>query len=170
MTTFSSARRSLTAIRYADFQSIASMKNHPAYTELAWQADEVRRRAGQRWECPDCASEFDYGPTSHSRSDGSARHYRACKNCGFWQEADGSPPYRIWLAVHDCSLRIAPRQLVLECSTCGNSSVVPAGSTEWKHRCGKYLKPWEDGFQCSNCHTFKGRESEQALLSRGSDS
>lgn len=145
------------------------MKAHPPYTEPDWQREEVQRLAGSRFECPDCGSDKDFGPKAHLRADNSERHYRACKICGFWQEADGSPPYRVWLATHDCVIRLRPGQLVAKCTTCGNSFTVPPGTTEVPHSCGRFLTPMETGFICSNCLQFIDRSHGRAMESTGSD-
>lgn len=45
--------------------------------------------------CPNCKSVGFYGPKVTENDAGEViRRYRACKFCGFWQEADGSDPYR----------------------------------------------------------------------------
>ena len=145
------------------------MKPHNPYTEPDWQHDEVSRRMKARFTCPDCGSRKDYGPRHHRRDDNSERHYRACKNCGFWQEADGSPPYRVWMAVHQCAQRLRPGQLAVDCSVCGQTEEVLLGTSEWPHDCGKYLPPWEMGFHCSNCGQFIGQAHKKTFRSPGSD-
>ena len=146
------------------------MKQHDPYTEPDWQGDEASRRAGRPlFRCPDCSSDADFGPKAHKRTDGSERHYRACKNCGFWQEADGSPPYRVWLAQHDCVLVLRPGQLNAECPTCGNRWTVTQETHHIPHTCAKYLTPWEPGFQCTNCGQFIDDQHKKPLSSSGSD-
>ena len=146
------------------------MKEHSPYTEPEWQKDESHRLTGGSFRCPDCNSEENFWPKHHLRSDGSERHYRACKICGFWQEVDGSAPYRIWLAAHTCAVRLRPGQLTVTCVTCENRLIAEPGSSEIQHRCGKHLSPWEEGFSCGNCGEYIGREHAQALPSAGSDS
>jgi hypothetical protein len=82
----------------SDLMAAAKMKEHAPYTEADWQADFERVDQGEPLTCPDCGALGDYGP----RDDGQGRHYRACKMCGFWQEADGSPAYRCWMSTHKC--------------------------------------------------------------------
>lgn len=143
------------------------MKDHAGYTEPEWERDEAARLNVAWPSCPDCGSAEDFGPRHHDRTDGSQRHYRACKFCGFWQEADGSPAYRIWLCIHECQVRLRQGQIIAHCTVCDADGIAPIGSVEWPHRCGRFLTPWESGFTCSNCRQFI--TSSEPLRSRGSD-
>lgn len=94
------------------------------YTEQDWCLEMQQVRAGKRLACHDCGSDHDYSPRAAERDDGTIRLYRACKWCGFWQEADGKPPYRCWLSVHVCEGgQLHPRPLtpdeVWPCARCG---------------------------------------------------
>ncbi len=105
------------------------MNEYPPYTEAGWQRDKELLDHGHRFFCPDCLSDTDYGPR-WTEPPAATRHYRACKDCGFWQEADGTPAYRCWLSRHECK-------------------------EEWKA-----LRPWEDDYLCDACGETMGRESE----------
>ncbi len=108
------------------------MKEFPPYDEKQWQADDALKKVGEfhRLVCPDCNFSGDprwYGP----RDDKQGRHYRACKKCGFWQEADGTSAYRCWMAMHLC---------------------------EQLHPTAWILTPKEPGYLCQSCKTWIGRE------------
>lgn len=148
--------------------ALGEVRKHPAYTEREWRRDERRRLGGTKLPCPDCGSAENYGPRKHSHADGSERHYRACKVCGFWQEADGSPAYRAWLAVHRCVQPLRAGQDVGVCRVCGAGFAVQEPSKGWEHECGRYLTPWERGFDCTNCGRFIDRSFARALPSGGS--
>ncbi len=137
------------------------MKTHSAYTESAWQRDEAQRLSGRRLTCPDCGSDQRYAPSAGTHPDGSPRHYRACKVCGFWQEADGTPAYRVWQSAHDCRRELGPAE-TFTCEYC-NQDV----STN-SHPCGKYLRPDEDGYDCGTCGDFQGIETSTPFLLTGS--
>jgi len=145
------------------------LKVHNPYTERDWERDEGQRRVGARPVCPDCGSSDDFGPRAHEQADGPERHYRACKACGFWQEADGSPPYRVWLATHFCVVRLLPGHVVVACPACGQTIVRAYDVDAVAHRCGKYLTPREPGFSCVNCGQFIDRSFMEPLPSLGSD-
>src|SRR6266487_4271550 len=105
----------------------------PPYTEAEWQLDERQRASGFPLTCPDCRKDADYGPRQATKADGSLRRYRACKMCGFWQEADGlSLAYRCRLAVHMCTGDFGTSR---ECRGCGN---VLASGTQ-RHPCPRVL-------------------------------
>ncbi len=106
------------------------MKEHPPYTEADWQRDEALRLKGHRFNCPDCDSDRDYAPRCPDPP-ARARHYRACKDCGFLQEADGTSPYRCWLAAHECKDGLIK---------------------------GKILTPSEDDYHCGVCDKTIGRK------------
>lgn len=112
------------------------MKEHEPYTASDWKRDMALSRP---LPCPDCGSDQLYRPR-RAPKDRAERRYRACKMCGFWQEADGTPAYRCWLSTHHC--------------TSG-----PAG---------KYLRPGEDGYSCPDCHRSIGRDSAKPWPNRGS--
>ncbi len=114
------------------------------YTVQEWRAQDALRILGGGLHCPDCGSAAAYAAKSAKRTDGSIRRYRACKSCGFWQEADGwSPAYRCWLAVHMCNTNFAVGR---ECCGCGNKKA--AGTT--CHSCARILVPNET-FRCPEC-------------------
>ena len=136
---------------------VPSLKKHEPYTEPKWHGDEVRRLAGHRPACPDCGSDQDFGPRHHSRPDGSERHYRACKACGFWHEADGLARLPRLACAHDCAQPVGPAQLVATCASCGQRLTAGAHSEPILHVCAKYLTPWEPGFTCTNCRAFVDR-------------
>ena len=122
------------------------------YTETEWEQDERQRTSGFPLTCPDCRKDADYGPRRAAKADGSLRKYRACKMCGFWQEADGrSLPYRCRLAVHMCTGDFGTRR---ECRCCGN---VQSGGTH-RHLCPRALVPRET-YYCPECHVSVGRRN-----------
>ena len=122
------------------------------YTEVEWQQDERQRTSGFPLTCPDCRKDADYGPRQATKADGSPRKYRACKMCGFWQEADGlSLPYRCRLAVHMCTGDFGTSR---ECRGCGN---VLASGTQ-RHLCSRVLAPRET-YHCPECHATVGRRN-----------
>ncbi len=116
--------------------------NGTEYTEKQWE-EEMRldKFCGQHpnWfhsgcslQCPKCRSVGFYGPKVTVNNAGEiTRKYRACKFCGFWQEAWGSvwnerggEPYRC---------------IAFYCDKCK--------SFDWRF-------PWTDRLErCTNCHT-----------------
>ena len=76
------------------------------YTIAQWENDmQVNQFCGkhQNWfysgctiPCPNCKNVGFYGPkvTIDNNTKEITRRYRACKFCGFWQEADKGEPYR----------------------------------------------------------------------------
>jgi hypothetical protein len=84
------------------------------YTESLWEqemksgqgieilfSDGRRISFGTNLPCPDCKTVGFYGPRLIKEGETITRKYRACKFCGFWQEAagavlidHGSKPYR----------------------------------------------------------------------------
>ena len=139
------------------------MKVHPPYTEANYQTERMQPPP---LACPDCNSTGDYGPRAAPRPDGSERHYRGCKVCGFWQDADGSPAYRCWQSAHVCVRHIGTEYT---CPFC-NQTLRPAEPEGVAvHMCGKYLKPDEDGYFCTTCARWRGRESQVPWPLRGSD-
>ena len=143
------------------------MKDHAPYIPNDWDRDRQLVEAGQRLTCPDCGSNENYGPKSGTYADGSPRRYRACKMCGFWQEADTTPAYRTWLATHECRRHPASGETAFFCEYC-KQTLLPGPGNEIVHRCGKYLTPDEDGYTCATCGHFYGRESEERFPLRGS--
>ena len=135
------------------------MKPHAPYTEPDWQREMAQSVGGASLACPDCGSASRYRPYGYRRSDGSERHYRACKACGFWQEADGSQPYRVWLPLHNCAVQLRPDQIVFNCPVCGRTFVSPKPGAVFTHVCGKYLTPWESGYTCPTCRKHLDRAS-----------
>lgn len=137
------------------------MKKHLPYIEADWQWEESQRLAGKRLTCPDCESDDWYQPMSAPRPDGSQRHYRGCKICGFWQEADGTEAYRVWLCMHDCRHELETGK-TFTCNDCEQEV------TENSHSCGKYLLPDEEGYECGTCGEFQGRETSTDFPLQGS--
>ena len=131
-----------------------NVKPHPGYSRSDWI-----RHQGTQLACPDCGSSRDYGPRCAPKAHGGNRLYRACKDCGFWQEADGTPPYRCWKSEHECERKVYD---TYPCQFCGT---VLQGSTDGEniiHPCGKYLLPSEDGYECTTCGQWQGRETQVA--------
>lgn len=134
------------------------MKEHEPYSEADWQRDIALRLEGVIATCPDCGSDGDFGPKEADR------HYRACKVCGFWQFVD-EEPFRCWQSQHECMRQGPP--MTHHCVHCDRT--YHASPDGWiVHRCGKYLKPWDDGYTCQTCEASYGRESEVGWKRAGS--
>lgn len=151
--TFGAVRRSprRAAALGHDYSDMDPMKKHSAYSPSDWLLDQ-----STPLDCPDCGSSRDYGPRCAPRAAGAHRLYRACKDCGFWQEADGAPPYRCWKSEHVCTRRV---HADYSCPFCGQVLIGSAEGKDASHRCGKYLLPSEDGYDCTTCGTWQGRET-----------
>jgi predicted RNA-binding Zn-ribbon protein involved in translation (DUF1610 family) len=128
------------------------LKKHTPYLESDWLRDN-----GKALPCPDCGSARDFGTRCAPKADGGNRLYRACKDCGFWQEADGSPPYRTWKSEHACNRKVYGNY---PCPFCGTElQGLPDGKLV-THPCGKYLLPSEAGYQCTTCGQWRGRDTQ----------
>jgi predicted RNA-binding Zn-ribbon protein involved in translation (DUF1610 family) len=139
---------------------------HHPYSEAAWEAEsKLTAEGGPPLPCPDCGSYSNYGPKKARREDGSTRYYRACKMCGFWQEADGSPAYRCWASQHLCVRHVGEN---FTCDFCGSVLVPQEAEGPVAHTCGKYLLPSESGYHCTTCGRWYGRESQVPWPMRGS--
>lgn len=145
---------------------LSDMKDHAPYTPDDWHRDCELVKAGQTLACPDCDSNKNYEP-KNCPPNTSPRHYRACKTCGFWQEADGTPAYRVWQSIHECRRPLASGETSFYCKYCGKTLTQSPGN-EIVHLCGKYLMPEEPGYTCATCGHFYGRESEKLFRLRGS--
>ena len=141
------------------------MKAHQRYKEPDWQA-EVKRQESEILACPDCGSSENYEPKKAVGRDGTERHYRACKMCGFWQEADGSDAYRCWKTEHVCVRHVGTQHTCPFCNQVLRPKE-PEGTVT--HTCGKYLMPNETGYFCTTCAEWYGRESEVPWPLRGSE-
>jgi predicted RNA-binding Zn-ribbon protein involved in translation (DUF1610 family) len=119
--------------------------NIPAYTSTDWQ---LEWDAGQKLRCPRCGSDEDFGPRQSVQPDRSFRHFRACKRCGLFQDADGhSEWYQTVLLVHKCQTRGADAQ----CKSCGRR---PRSS---EHDCARIVREGES-FVCPECGITVGNE------------
>jgi hypothetical protein len=118
-----------------DLQSI------PAYSEADWHRDRQAEAIGMHLQCPSCGRREWFHPIGVPPSDGSRRKYRACKVCGFRQEADGSPAYRCVMMVHTCLGALAPGQ---RCEYCGAS-----GPRSWHPGCWRVVPARE--LQATTC-------------------
>ena len=132
------------------------MKPHHPYVEEAWQADLALEASGLVLTCPDCQGTGWFHPVAAPLPDARERHYRACKRCGFWQEADGTDAYRTWKSIHICVSRpTAP----FNCAFCDTTITPEASTGVATHQCGKYLRPTEGGYLCTTCGVWQGRET-----------
>ncbi len=110
------------------------------YTIVQWEEDmRLNKFCGKHpnWfysgctiPCPNCHSIGFYGPKVTTNNVGEIiRRYRACKFCGFWQETDGTKPYRC---------------IALYCGTCGSYDwTAPKEEEDYKNcpKCkSKYTK------------------------------
>lgn len=138
-----------------------AVKAYPPYTEEDWYAAVVGRMKGERLACPECGSHRDFYPKTGKNSDGTERHYQACRMCGFWQEADGTPAYRCWKSTHRCDPGL-PAEEEYSCEHCSQTQLSGPHDCEW------YLKLWEEGYACVTCGQYLGRETKRAWPSSGS--
>ena len=119
------------------------------YTESAW-AEEMRSfEAGELLHCPDCGRSLAYEPRAGEGpvEGGPIRKYRACKICGFWQEADGeSSSYRCVITFHLCLAAIPDGAQCTSCTVEGPLS---------HHLCGRYLRESET-YVHESCGTLLG--------------
>jgi len=129
------------------------MKPHHPYVQEAWDADRAAEASGVPLSCPDCLSSDWFHPVAAPLSGGLERHYRACKRCGFWQEADGTPAYRTWQSTHKC---VAQANSQPVCAHCGTTVAPDPATGLLVHPCGKYLLPTEDGYVCATCGCWQG--------------
>ena len=127
----------------------------PPYSETDWQREWD---AGGKPPCPRCGNADDYGPRQTILADRSFRHFRACKRCGMFQEADGSAPYQTFLLVHECT---APVGADAQCRTCGRRPRKGAS-----HLCPRVVREGET-FTCPECGTTLGQEHVQPWPERG---
>ena len=133
------------------------MKPHAPYGATEWLDEKTRANAGRKLKCPDCGSDEWYKPVTGTYTDGSPRHYRACKMCGFWQEADGTDAYRVWQSVHTCMKKLNPGES-FTCDYCGQTMTAGEDRGPYGHSCGKYMLPDEDGYECQTCGEWQGRK------------
>lgn len=154
------------------------MKHHYPYKDFHLEFDIQRRARGEKPTCPDCnwadpprrtRALFELVPPRQVNGR-TIPGYRFCKVCGFVQYADGvSAPHRCWLSRHWCD----PPQTFLgyetsyTCRDCGRALTITEGVVE-PHGCGKYLKEEQDGYVCSTCRQWFGRESKRPLPREGS--
>ena len=127
------------------------------YSRADWQID----RSVVRAPCPRCGHDEDYGPRDDADTalPGNVRHYRACKVCGQFQEADGmSAPYETVITVHHCLGKIGAG---VKCGGCGN---VMAGRP-W--HLGPRIIRAGDTFTCPECHTTLTEEHVIPWSARG---
>ncbi len=101
------------------------------YSAEDWMREDTRKSVGDKLSCPNCEHTGWYSPIKGRRPDGLERLYRACKVCGFWQEADGmSAPYRCVMTLHVCVGRVSFGE------TCGSCN--HPGSLTW-HPCARVV-------------------------------
>ena len=116
----------------------------PGYSESDWHNDRQAEAQGTHLSCPNCGRDEWYHPVGIPPGDGSQRKYRACKACGFWQEADGTPAYRCLMTTHVCLSAIPSGK---HCAYCG-----AWGPRHWHAGCWRILPPNEIGVtSCANC-------------------
>jgi predicted RNA-binding Zn-ribbon protein involved in translation (DUF1610 family) len=114
------------------------------YSEDDWHRDRQAEAHGAHLRCPNCGRAECFHPVGVPPSDGGKRKYRACRMCGFSQEADGTPAYRSRMVVHTCLAPIAPGH---RCEHCGT-----AGPRAWHPACWRIVAPAEVGVtSCPHC-------------------
>jgi len=129
------------------------------YSIAQWDEDMRLNRFCNRHEnyffsgcniaCPSCQNFGFYGPKGSPE-----RMYRACKFCGFWQEADGSGPYRcIALFCADCDVydwtQPRPDNNYHPCK-CGRTYVVIDWASDNPHHAFHRLKKEMDMIHLGN--------------------
>lgn len=116
----------------------------PPYSSQAWSSEREVEARGERLACPNCDHNEWYHPVGIPPETGAERKYRACKMCGFWQEADGTQAYRCWMTTHVCIQKLPDGAV---CKYCGTW-----GPREWHAGCWRILRPAELGVTaCDGC-------------------
>ncbi len=124
---------------------MARLKDISPYSAQQWESDRQREDAGETLRCPACERDEWFHCI---RRDVPEPNERACKVCGFWQRADGTPAYRCRLTAHVC---LGPRQAGGECPECREAIDSPF----W-HLCVTILRPEEIGERaCERCGTVR---------------
>ena len=120
------------------------LRKVPAYSVADWERDRQEEASGDRLACPNCGRSEWYHPVGIPPETGEKRKYRACKVCGFWQEADGSSAYRCLMTAHVC---LGDIKEGAACPYCGTW-----GPREWHAGCWRILRQPELGVtKCNNC-------------------
>jgi hypothetical protein len=127
------------------------LRDVPAYGEGDWHRDRKAEADGQHLTCPNCGRGEWFHPLGVPPSDGALCKYRACKVCGFWQEADGTPACRSVMTAHGC---LGPIEHGQRCRHCGTT-----GPRHWHVCCPRVLRPHELGLtSCHHCGTVLTRD------------
>ena len=115
------------------------------YSRTDWFHDHGAKTA---LPCPRCGRDDDYGPRHDDDGTKPAelvRHYRACKVCGMFQEADGAAmPYETRAHLHVCLSRVVAGA---KCRGCGGVR----DGRPW-HLCARII-PMGEPFTCEECGT-----------------
>jgi len=120
---------------------MARLKDIPPYSAQQWESDRQREEGGETLRCPACEHEEWFHCI---RREAPGPNERACKVCGFWQRADGTPAYRCRLTAHVC---LGPRPAAGPCLECGEV----IRSSSW-HLCVTILRQEEIGERaCAHC-------------------
>ena len=119
------------------------------YSEADWCRNRQQQDIGVVLSCPDCDSGHHFEVYSYAKGDGSARLYRGCKMCGFWQDVD-DPPHRCLMTAHWCTRTIPRGQ---RCSSCDRVAVP---DDVLLHTCWRVVRPAElkeepDEYTCDGC-------------------
>lgn len=123
------------------------------YSPADWQREWDE---GHKLKCPRCGSDEDFGPRQTFQADRTFRRFRACKRCGLFQEADGSPPYQTVLLVHQCTIS----ETGLQCRSCGRRP------RTGQHDCARIVREGES-FNCPQCGTLVSAAHALAWPERG---
>src|SRR5437879_4151754 len=91
------------------------------YDEAHWQQEMLLSQFGGCLTCPNCHTLGFYNPR-RGIQDGVDRLYRACKFCGFWQEAKGPVFEKYGPASYFCRM--------FHCEAC--SPKFPFGFYDWR--------------------------------------
>jgi len=118
-----------------------------SYSEADWHRDRRAEAGGAHLSCPNCGRDEWFHAVGIPPDDGARCKYRACKVCGFHQEADGTPAYRSLMTVHTCVGLLPPGH---RCEFCG-----ALGPRHWHAGCWHVISPGEVGRSaCPICGTI----------------
>jgi uncharacterized Zn finger protein len=140
----------------ADVVEVERVLVLPPYSQADWQREWD---ADLPLQCPRCGSGEDFGPRQAVLADRSFRRYRACKQCGMFQEADGrSLPHQTVLMAHDCDSQVGADA---QCRGCGLRV-----RTGGRHLCHRIVRE-DEVFTCPECGTVLSEEHRRPWPERG---
>jgi hypothetical protein len=106
------------------------------YDELRWLEEKVVSQFGGCLKCPSCHT-LGFYDARFEELYGKPRFYRACKFCGFWQEAKGPVFEELGGAAYSCRM--------FHCAECSSDTEsYPLGLYDWR-------PPLETEAKCRHC-------------------